>query len=185
MDHAPPRRTLHRNEHTHHLRFLTFSTYQRCPLFNNDRIKDLFAARLAHSRAVCRFHLYAWVIMPEHVHLLLWPRLPEWPIPDVLEFLKSPFASDILARWRALDAPVLARLSSDDGPHFWQAGGGYDRNIWSPRELAEKVRYIHNNPVKRSLCREPTDWAWSSARWFAGDRTGPVPIDPFPPQRPT
>jgi putative transposase len=182
----PPRRKrLRRYERPNDVRFLTFSTYQRLPLFQNDRIKDRFAHDLAAARNKFRFHLYAWVIMPEHVHLLMWPLLPECPVPTVLRELKRPFAEDVIDRWRSLSARVLDRLQGSDGAaHFWQPGGGYDRNIHSMKEFNEKRNYIHNNPVTRGLVARPEDWPWSSARWYAGDRTGPVSLNPLPPRRP-
>ena len=54
--------------------------------------------------------------------------------------------------------------------HFWQPGGGYDRNIFSTKALMSVVNYIHANPVRRGLVEDPLDWEWSSARWWAGRR---------------
>jgi len=64
------------------------------------------------------------------------------------------------------------------GTHFWQDGGGYDRNIVSDRELYEKVQYIHDNPVRRGLIGRPADWPWSSARWY--ERREGLAMDSFP-----
>jgi putative transposase len=99
-----------RIESSHDVRFLTFSTYLRLPLFNNDRIKDLLADHLAAAKDRFRFNLYAWVIMPEHVHLVLWPRIPEAPVAYVLSELKRRFAHIVIGRWRELHAPGLDRL---------------------------------------------------------------------------
>ncbi len=52
--------------------------------------------------------------------------------------------------------------------HFWQPGGGYDRNIVSNDALYHAIKYIHANPVRRNLVARPTDWAWSSARSYEG-----------------
>ena len=114
-----------------------------------------------------RFELAAWVIMPEHVHLLLMPALPDHPINRVLEGLKGRFAKSILGHWRRLEAPILPRITDERGrQHFWQQGGGYDRNIYSSEEAQEKLVYIHNNPVTRGLSDSPDQWRWSSARWY-------------------
>ena len=51
---------------------------------------------------------------------------------------------------------------------FWQDGGGYDRNIVSPKALWSTIQYIHANPVRRGLVRHPSEWEWSSARWWDG-----------------
>lgn len=180
-----PHKRLHRIEHANHARFLTFSCYRRLPLFSNPLVRDLFASHLARARASFGFHLYAWVVMPEHVHPLLWPKLPEAPVAAILSQLKREIARIAIARWKELNAGVLRDLTLDDGSvRFWQRGGGHDRNIFSPDEFQEKVRYIHNNPVERGLVSLPSGWAWSSARWSEGDHTGPVVIDPMPPRRP-
>ncbi|MCL4198120.1 MAG: transposase [Phycisphaerales bacterium] len=175
------RRHRKRYEHSGDGRYLTFSCYRRLPLFGNDRIKDAFALQLEERHQIDHFRLVAWVVMPEHVHLLLIPATGQ-VLSTVLGPLKEPFAMQILDRWRTLEAPILPRLLDSNGhSHFWQRGGGYDRNIVTESELFEKVEYIHQNPVRRGLVKRSTDWPWSSARWYAGDRSGPVTIDSFRP----
>ncbi len=167
-----------RIEQENHARFLTFSCYNRLPLFTNDTIKDLFIDHLESTQERTNFHLLAWVIMPEHIHLLLWPKLPEFPVSKITWHLKRSFAKQVINRWRDLDAEILNQLTTPTGQtRFWQHGGGYDRNIHSPEELNEKINYIHTNPVRRGLVNNPTDWAWSSARWYAGIKDNSIPID--------
>lgn len=176
---VPPRRHRVRIEHPNHVRFLTFSCQDRLPLLRNDAIKGLFVEHVARARVKHGFHLIAWVVMPEHAHLLLWPHLPRSPVPLILRSLKQGFAQEVLARWQRLNAPVLKGLRGSDGRlHYWLPGGGHDRNIFSDDELAEKLDYIHNNPVTRGLARRPEDWKWSSARWYRGMREGALPMDP-------
>jgi len=173
------RRTLKRYEEPGQGRYLTCSCYSRLPLFGNDRIKDAFAEHLTRVRSRWDFRLHAWVIMPEHIHLLVTPGLPAVRVTDLLRATKRPFAVLVLARWRALDAAILDRVRDARGAaHFWQDGGGYDRNIVSERELYEKVQYIHNNPARRGLIGRPADWPWSSARWY--ERREGLKMDPFP-----
>ena len=158
-------------------RYLTFSCYQRMQLFGNDRIKDAFADHLEECRQENGFRLIAWVVMPEHVHLLVIPAA-DGTVSEVLRAIKEPFARSVLTRWRELDAPILSRLVDSRGAtRFWLRGGGYDRNIVSDSELIEKIGYIHANPVRRGLVENETAWPWSSARWYCSDRTGPVQID--------
>jgi len=72
-----------------------------------------------------------------------------------------------------LNAPFTAKLlmsSIRDGNpqyRFWQAGAGYDRNLFTPEAIHTSIEYIHANPVRRGLCECALDWAWSSARWYA------------------
>ncbi len=174
------RKTRRRSERCGDVRFLTFSCYQRLPLFNNDAIKDAFVEHVARSRRGTAFRLTGWVIMPEHVHLMLIPNLPDHPASEVLSDLKGTFSRTVLQRWRSMNAPILSRLTDSRGKaRFWQVGGGYDRNIISTEEYEEKLHYIHNNPVTRGLVELPTDWRWSSARWYSGIRDGEIPINPF------
>lgn len=110
--------------------------------------------------------LLAWVIMPEHVHLIADPGAVE--MTSFLWKLKRPFANTIIERWKELNAPVLARITDADGRRrFWLRGGGYDRVIRSEADLREKIAYIHSNPTRRGLVERDEDWAWSSAGWYA------------------
>ena len=175
---AKPRKRLKRYEVPGGPRFLTFSCYQRLPLFSNDAIKDAFVEHLAVVRRDLQFRLGAWVIMPEHVHLIV---VPEFSLmPRLLRGLKGQFACDVIDRWKELGAPILGRIrGADNSFHFWQAGGGYDRNVRDECELSEKIEYIHNNPVTRGLVESPTDYQWSSARWYGDAREGQLTIDPI------
>ncbi|HEY0007585.1 MAG TPA: hypothetical protein VGB55_02580, partial [Tepidisphaeraceae bacterium] len=73
-------------------------------------------------------------------------------------------------------APIRARLQSDTAKtHFWQLGGGYDRNVIGD-ELIERIRYIHKNPITRGLSPDSVSWKWSSA---AAYRQLPQAIGPL------
>ena len=172
------RKKLKRYEIAEQPRFLTFSCFQRLPLFMNDTIKDRFLDNLSAIRNAHHFRLCAGVIMPEHVHLILIPQLPEFPVAPMLNKLKGDFARAVMKQWKILDAPILSRLRTENGKyHFWQSGGGYDRNVRDDEEFFEKIDYIHANPVKRGLVEQQTDWKWSSARWYAGIKDSGMKID--------
>jgi putative transposase len=156
---------------------LTFSCRARLALFNLDQHKDGFALDLARARERLGFQLHAWVIMPEHVHLIVTPRLPEVTVPRILRAVKGPIAQRAARAWKA-DPPPDQRLRDRDGSiRFWQRGGGYDRNIRWHDDLREKIAYLHANPVRRGLVSSPTDWLWSSARWWAGERGDTIECD--------
>jgi len=171
------RKRLHRIENPGDARFLTFSCEQRLPLLGSPVLRDAFAAQLQSIQSCDAFDLLAWVVMPEHVHLVLLPRLPEWTVDRILKAIKQPFAQRVINRWRSLDAPILPRITDASGRvRFWQRGGGYDRNVRIDGELIEKIRYIHASPVRRGLVERMEDWEWSSARWYEGDRSSGVTI---------
>lgn len=116
----------------------------------------------------------AWVVMPERIHLIVYDEEAR-PLGPFLQTLKDPVAREVLARWRELDAAILTRLRSKAGStHFWQAGGGYDRNVVD-RKLIEKIRYVRGNPIERGLSPDGVSWKWSSARAY---REWPDAIEP-------
>ncbi len=167
-----------RYEEPNHLRFLTFSCYRQLTLFQDDWAKGVFVDVLKAQRERCGFRLIAWVLMPEHVHLLLWPKLPEFPVSKVLWGLKRDVARCVVSGLREQGSALLEQMQNPLGQHqFWQRGGGHDRNIFSEDEIREKIDYINLNPVRRGLVDLAEDWVWSSAKWYAGDRDGGVPID--------
>src|SRR5262249_59037607 len=84
---------------------------------------------------------------------------------------------------RAHAPAFLERLTVTRGDgsrehRFWQAGGGYDRNVVEPETARLIIDYIHHNPVRRGLVERPEDWTWSSARWNAGLWPVPLGMDP-------
>jgi len=128
---------------------------------------------LIRAKRELEFDLWAYVIMPEHVHLLICPRDDRYDISQILKAIKKPVAQiaiqylkgeapAFLAKLRISPANSLARHA------FCQPGGGYDRNIENPKLARNIVDYIHANPVRRGLVTAEIDWRWSSARWYAG-----------------
>ena len=176
----PLRKRMRRWEGTASARFVTFSCYRRLPLLGTDTIRDLFADRLAATRQQHGLQLFAWVVMPEHAHLLVRP-MPGTSLADALRSLKTSVAKRAIARWRELGAPILEQLRIEgDSVAFWQRGGGFDRNVRDMTELCREVRYIHLNPVERGLVKAPEDWKWSSVRWWMGARDDEIECDPSP-----
>ncbi len=160
-------------------RFLTFSCFRRLRLFSNAAIRDVFVDSLYTTRTNFGFKLYAWVIMPEHVHLLL-ETPAENTVAAALRSMKVSTSMKVLRRWKQLHAPVLSRIVGPSGrPMFWQPGGGFDRNVRDEDTLGRHIQYIHRNPVERGLVAKPEEWEWSSVRWWDGDRTA-RPCDPPP-----
>ena len=95
-----------------------------------------------------RYHLGAWVIMPNHVHAIVWP-------------LPNHLLSDILKSWKGFTARLANQKLGQVGRRFWQPES-FDRWIRDETELSRFNSYIVNNPVKARLCRTPQEWRWSS-----------------------
>jgi putative transposase len=103
-------------------------------------------------------------------------------ISDILREVKEPVTRTAL-RWTEDHAPAFLERMEDRQPNgkcfhrFWQRGGGYDRNLWTPEEILEKVHYIHANPVRRGLVDRAEDWPWSSWRAWEEGVDEPLRID--------
>ena len=162
----------------HHL---TFSCFQRRPLLSRDRSRDWMLKALLLGRERRQYDLWAYVIMPEHVHVILWP-LPAVKISSILTTIKQSVSKRALS-WLEENSPAYLKQLEDEQPNgtrcyrFGQRGGGYDRNLRSISDIYEKIDYIHANPVRRGLTTMPLDWAWSSCRaWETGEDV-PIAID--------
>ena len=160
----------------HPLHFITCSCFRRRPLLRGARQRDTFLRILDLVRQRCCFVVVGYVVMPEHIHLLLGE--PEVGTPStVMQVLKQRSARALLPRRKKGDArqiPLFAEAPSRTP--FWQARF-YDFNVWTARKRVEKLRYMHQNPVKRELARTPEDWRWSSCRFYALGEAGLVRVN--------
>ena len=162
-DGDPWRKRMKRQGATRVLRWITFSCERRLPLFKLAETKDAFVEALLREVVASRMGLVAFVVMPEHVHLVLSPESGD-EVEGFLRRLKSRFARETLAAWTRRWPEAVERLVASDGSRrFWLRGGGYDRSLWRAGELAEKIAYCHWNPVRRGLVNRPREWRWSSA----------------------
>jgi putative transposase len=177
----PHRKQCKRHDIPGHAHYLTFSCFRRQPFLARERARRWLLDAIRAAKGKHPFDLWAFVIMPEHAHLLIFPREPA-TISDILKSIKQPVSQRAL-RWVQANAPAFLPNMADVQPNgrvsyrFWQRGGGYDRNIWSLPEVLEKVRYTHENPLRRGLVERPQQWPWSSWRaWECGGEE-PLPID--------
>jgi putative transposase len=142
--------------------FITWSCYRRSPLLNTERARDLLLTALELMRERYRFGVVGYVVMPEHVHLLI--SEPQIGDPStVVQAVKLGFSQ----RWRATTGVT---------GQFWQRRF-YDFNVWSQPKEVEKLKYMHRNPVVRGLVAKPEDWRWSSYRSYAYAEDGLVRIN--------
>jgi putative transposase len=135
----------------------------------------------------CRFamRIYGYVVMPEHVHLLL-SEPEQGTLPEAMQHLKLSFAKRLrsihLAQVSVQKTDAnLGHQDRDANPgdrssSFWQKRH-YDRTVRDMREFTVKLRYLHRNPVKRGVVKEAGDWKWSSFRHYAFREMGVVEIE--------
>ena len=139
------------------LHFVTFSCYRRRQYLRSSPAPDLFERSLETMRARYDFFVIGYVIMPEHVHILL----------------SEPKRGALATALQALKLSVGVQRTERP---FWQARY-YDFNVFTERKRIEKLKYIHRNPVMRGLVAEPEDWALSSFRHYQTGERGTVEIE--------
>jgi putative transposase len=151
--------SLERRHRTRDLRFVTFSCWRRQPLLAANAAKEMFEAALEETRRSYRWCVFGYVIMPEHVHLLV----------------SEPDRATLATALQALKQSVARRLTGEH-PHFWETRY-YDFNVFTAKKRVERLRYMHRNPVKRGLVERPEDWPWGSFRHYATGLEGVVEIE--------
>jgi len=157
-----------------HLHFITCSCYRRQPLLGTPRRRDLFLAVLERVRRRYSFVVVGYVVMPEHVHLLI-SELQDKNPSAVMQALKLGFARRVLASGKRRN-PAQASFFDHTHKHIWQKRF-YDFNVWTEHKCIEKLRYIHRNPVQRGLVASPELWRWSSFRAYFLAEAGPVKVN--------
>jgi len=130
---------------------------------------------LEQTRQRFRLVVVGYVVMPEHVHLLI--TEPEVGTPStVMQVLKQRTARELLPRKKRRDPRQRELFGEETRRAFWQARF-YDFNVWTAKKRVEKLRYMHRNPVKRGLVQSPEQWRWSSYRFYLLGEAGPVRIN--------
>ena len=164
-----------------HLHFITYSCYRRLPLFASARARNLFVKIMGEVRDRYQFALAGYVVMPNHIHLLISEPAKGTPS-TVMQVLKQRVSRGLRCKPRRKVPSQQLRLpfrhAYDSLPQFWQPRF-YDFNVWSQAKFVEKLQYMHMNPLKRKLVAYPRDWPWSSFSFYAKKESGLVRIDPI------
>jgi putative transposase len=152
--------------------YITFSVYRRRRLLDLDHPKRILLGVLNDELNVRQTQCIGFVIMPEHVHAIVW-----FPVVGQLsQFVhgwkrKSSFHT---RNWYRCEAAHYCE-GFGEGEQFWQPKY-YSFELFDEAKLLEKLEYIHNNPIRRGLAARTTDWKWSSARWYEWRKPVGIPI---------
>jgi putative transposase len=141
--------------------FITAVGKDRLPVFRTDPLKQITCQAIEEARNSCAFLLFAYVIMPDHVHLLTdAPRKPS----EVLQYIKGIVAHRLIDYLKLQNyESSLHKLKHAD----WKRNHRF--SLW-------KVNYIHMNPVRAGLVEKAQDYRWSSARWWNGTPAEDEPL---------
>jgi putative transposase len=137
--------------------FLTFSCFRRQPHLGVPSACKLFERSLEAMRLRYDFQVFGYVVMPEHVHLL---------VTEPKKCLLS----------KAIQALKLSVAVQREQRPFWQARY-YDFNVFTTQKHIEKLKYIHRKPVTRGLVEKPEEWPWSSYSHYVTGAIGTVEIE--------
>jgi putative transposase len=145
------------------LHFLTFSCYQRLPRLGTPQARTAFVKQLGQIRDRHGFLLVGYVVMPEHIHMLI-SEAPTLDPSSVMMVLKSNLALALNTSTGSIATP------------FWE-NRFYDFNVYSAYKRREKLDYMHMNPIKRGLVRNPRFWPWSSFLNYEKGFPALIPVD--------
>ena len=168
---------LRRYDEYGHTHFLTISCSRRLRFFDHDPVKRVFVDGLQHTRDRLGVRLIGYVVMPQHVHVLVFP-VPSGAcepvgISRVLQQLKQYVGRQgkqaLRSIWEergSLGSPPLDAWAVATSPRpFWKTRG-YDFNVTTEKALHTKLDYMHKNPVTRGLVDRAEQWRWSSYRYY-------------------
>lgn len=172
-----------------HIHFLTISCYRRLPFFDRDDMKRIVVDGLALLQDKFGVCLVGYVVMPEHVHILIHPHARGCDTPVAVSRQLNEFKQYVgyhgkrclRETWRRDGRLWCDRLDR------WARGGfskqaiwntrGYDFNIDRRDTLIEKLDYCHKNPITRGLVENAEDWRWSSYRFYELDDCSVLAMD--------
>jgi len=143
-----------------HAHELTFSCSKRYQFLKADRTCDWLAEALEDARVKWNFALWAYVFMPEHVHLVVYPRGSKYDMVDIRDAIKAPVGTRGI-KYIQQEAPHwLSRITRKRGRKterlFWQSGGGYDRTTIESATLMAMIEYIHMTLYDADWSRAPS-----------------------------
>jgi putative transposase len=174
--------------------FITTRTYENRPYFKNDEFSRILLAELGFYSQKYGLTLIGYVIMPDHVHLLIWwdkDEKPDLTVSKIVQVIKGTTARRCVdlsksRGWEQMlpstqEKQVLQAIPKDVAAlkshkrnlkyRLWQPGF-YDFNVYSEEKLLEKLNYMHNNPVKAGLALSPAAYSWSSYREYFKEKNG-------------
>ena len=142
------------------------------------RARNVFVQILSEVRDRFGFALVGFVVMPEHIHLLI--SEPSRGTPStVIQVIKQRVSRRLRRKRKPNTRQMSLNFQHSDAalPRFWQRRF-YDFNVWSLKKRVEKLHYMHMNPLKRELVNHPKDWPWSSFSFYSKPGSGLIRVDP-------
>lgn len=162
-------------------RFITFGTHRNIPILKSNLFKQYVLDSIVNVRNIFKFKLTGYVLMPDHVHLVILPE-PGSRVGEIVGIIKRDSAKRMMLKLREMNSPILTKLkvirNQLEKYAIWQRRC-YDHNCRNEEIVWEKINYCHNNPEKRGLVKSPDEWLWSSYRNYHNLGDLKIEIDRF------
>jgi putative transposase len=153
--------------------FLTFNVYHRRRLLDLDQPKRIVLGVLNKQLLDFKAKCVGFVIMPEHVHAIVW-------FPEIKQL------SNFMHEWKRVSSINIRDWYRTHSPNYFEGFGEGDEfwhpkyhafEIYSREKMEEKLECMHMNPVNRGLVKNIVEWPRSSARWYVSGQSVGVPIE--------
>lgn len=168
-----------------HLYFITTITDDRIRVFSDEENIRILLASMREFLDSCAVKLHAFVILPEHIHLLIAPTNNAFTISYFMKGIKGKSAFEINRRNTIKNRTVktvptkLIKMVENVPMRIWQHQF-LDHIVRDDEDYRVHIEYIHNNPVKHNLCKTPEEYKWSSYRCYINNEDILIPISKLP-----
>ena len=157
--------------------YLTSVSKDRLPVFRTDTLADITCKALNEARTSGKFLIFAYVVMPDHLHLVTdYGRSSK----DIHRFVNGIISRRVIDHLKETASVSLRKLQILEQANnykysLWQHHPD-TRLLWNDKMLMQRINYTHLNPVRAGLVNHPDDWRWSSARIW---NKRPLPEEPL------
>jgi putative transposase len=166
-----------------HLYFITTRAVQRAHVFRRDVIKRILVDSLNTGRILGQYELFVFVIMPNHIHVII-RCLKEYAPSDIVRELMKATSNLILRHYEAEDNQdaltffASAVKAGQKQEHAVWEDEYQAKEIYSSDFLREKMEYIYNNPLQPHwrLAELPEEYVWSSTRFYRAGGRALIPL---------
>ena len=154
--------------------YFTIVAKDRLPVFRTDKIKAVVCAAIAEAKLSGGFALYAYVIMPDHIHLITDNFLKPSNTLRYLNGIVSRRTIDYLKKNNFQSSLEKPRRKETAGKHIYSLWEHHNNTmlVTSEKMSMQKVNYINQNPVRANMCDQAEDFRWSSARFWLHKLSG-------------
>ena len=163
------------NPNTFH--YITASTNKRRKVFAEDETCQIFVDVIKEIKTIHPFKVVGYVIMPDHIHLIINPLRPE--MSTILRKIKGKSGKLIIDYLKESERHMALKyleINIHKRKYAVWLKKSSDVDLVSSKFIKQKLDYIHMNPVRAGLCTSPEEWKWSSYNAYLNNDEAEVPL---------